>query len=194
MVTFLPVSAPVRPLETGQTFTFGNFERFPFVRRLPTKLRFQHFNCTSAEMAAAGQSQPSILETLQWIFISYISLLFCACLLLPGHYKKSQQLSSYVHVSDTQLLTTPPSSARSCHPSSGIPKSSPLTLGFASVTGGVTVPSTFIGISEQLHSTASVLRETAEPMSLHCNWVARKINPWERWSCLRSQRPARLRQ
>lgn len=108
MVTFLPVSAPVRPLETGRTFTFGNFERFPFVRRLPTKLRFQHFNCTSAEMAAASESQLMILETLQWIFISYTPVLFCACSLLPGHYKKSQQLSSYVHVSNAQLLTTPP--------------------------------------------------------------------------------------
>lgn len=194
MVTFLPVSAPVRPLETGQAFTFGNFECFPFVRRLPTKLRFQHFNCTSAEMAAASESQLIILETLQRIFISYIPLLFCACLLLPGHYKKSQRLSSHVHVSNTQLLTTPPSSARSCLPSSGIPKSSPLTLGFAKCNCGDRGTGTFIGISEQLHSTASVLRETAEPMSLHCNWVARKINPWERWSCLGSQRPARLRQ
>lgn len=46
-----------------------------------------------------------VLETLQQILIFYIPILLCACLVLPGHYKASQQFS-YIGMSSTQVLTT----------------------------------------------------------------------------------------
>lgn len=82
MASSLPGSASVRPLEAGRAFTFGNFECFPFARRSPTCI-FSAFNCTSAERAAASETQLVILETLQQILIFYTPILLCACLVLP---------------------------------------------------------------------------------------------------------------
>lgn len=131
-------------------------------------------------MAAASKRQVIILEMLRCIFIFFISLFYL------GHIWSCLDTEHcrflLTSMSTTSISWKTLNSARRCLPSSGISKSLPLTLGFATCNCGVTVLACSAAALE-LHWAESRLWVAVSPRSLLCTCVKRRINHWEHRSC-----------